>query len=84
MLNKNNQFALGLMLVIAILLTACTVIPVATDAPIPEAVPTEETIAPTIAAVDKPTPEPADVLESCPVPSESTSLYISRENGFCF
>ena len=84
MRNLGSQNKIGLYLVIAALLAGCTGIPSATDTPVLETVPAAETAAPTAPSLEQPTPEPADILQGCPVPSDTTLLYISRENGYCF
>lgn len=84
MRNLESRKKIGFYLVIAVLLAGCTGIPSATDAPVQETVPTAETVEPTTPSLEQLTPEPVDILQGCPVPSDTTSLYISRENGYCF
>lgn len=83
-MKKQQWYKSVMVLAIAFMLAGCTAIPAATDAPAPVTAPTEQDVLPTILPVYEPTHEPVDVLEGCPVPSEATSLYISRENGYCF
>ncbi|HQN04309.1 MAG TPA: hypothetical protein PK174_02720 [Anaerolineaceae bacterium] len=84
MKNLESRIKIGLYLVIAALLAGCTGIPSATDTPVLETVPAAETAEPTAPSLEQPTPEPADILQGFPVTSDTTLLYISRENGYCF
>jgi len=78
------KYVITLMIGFAFILTGCGIVPAVTISPTPEVMTTAETVVPTLPPVGAETPEPADVLDGCPVPSETTSLYISRENGYCF
>ena len=82
-----------LLILAAVLLVtqACSLIslqtatpPVEATAPPPDATVTVETSIPPTESVpptETPIPDPAS---ACPTPGEGNSLYISRENGFCF
>ncbi len=64
---------MGFGLVAWVLATACSLIPLASQ-------PNETSIAATNPA---PTAAPIDAAEVCPTPDANTTLYLSRENGFC-
>lgn len=84
MVKPESRYVIALMIIFTLLLSGCGIIPVVTAPPTPEMVVTEETTEPTLPPVDAATQEPEDELADCPVPSDTTSLYISRENGYCF
>lgn len=73
MLGRRNRWWMGFGLVALVLATACSLIPLASQ-------PDETSIAATNPA---PTAEPIDPAEVCPTPDAATTLYLSRENGFC-
>ncbi len=84
MRNLGPRNKIGMYLSIAALLAGCTGIPSATDAPVLETIPAVEPAKPTAPSLEQPTPKPVDILQECPVPSATSSLYISREISYCF